>query len=204
MVMQPPSNLPTESQRWGRYVDDQLREINSALVKAQQDIANSFRGLNASITALSKQIDSINELQNSRVLPYGERNAAYDMPTLVNNQPIASIEFSKPTWATDAVITVMVSGYLVSNSAYTLPVLKLSVTGYGSKSVQMWQTTNASTWSLAGFSGLTFTWSDAVGLTLPDTITASVMFDELGDTTKYWTGVPNRQAEINATVIFTR
>lgn len=201
--MQYENNLPAESQRWGRYVEDELRDIRSGMLKMQQDIANSFRGINASITGLSKQVSDIADLQNSRVLPYGERNGAVNMPTLVNNQAIATIGFSKPSWATNAIVTVMVSGYLVSTNQWSAPMLKVSIPGYGSKSIQMWQTENSSNWSLAGFNGITFTWADDVG-ELPQNITASVMFDTLGNTAYYLTGAINRQADINGTVLFTR
>lgn len=49
MSKQPGSYLPPQSQPWGRWVEEQIREINNERIRNDIDIRNSLRQLNLSL-----------------------------------------------------------------------------------------------------------------------------------------------------------
>lgn len=59
MAVVPPSNLPPESQPWGREVDAAVRQLQFESVQNAQSTSNALAGINNTLTAMSKQISDI-------------------------------------------------------------------------------------------------------------------------------------------------
>ena len=55
----PPRNLPPDSERWGRWVEDEVRGLSQSDVETTQGVTNALNGLTATLGQLSGQISTL-------------------------------------------------------------------------------------------------------------------------------------------------
>lgn len=142
MTPKPPDrNLTPEAQYWGRWVEQQLSELQTQSTAQGQATAMALAGINASIGKLSDQISDINTLQGQMATQISDINtlqgqmatAISDITTLSNQQvgtastfqtngisiaadnavynTVVSASLTAPSWAGHAV--VITSSYSV-------------------------------------------------------------------------------------------
>lgn len=57
----PPRNLPTEAVQWGRAMEGRIRDLQSLLLKSQEDLKNGNRTTAAVTSELARQLDKLEE-----------------------------------------------------------------------------------------------------------------------------------------------
>ena len=61
-------NLPPEAQAWGRDVDRTLDQLVQATRSTSLDTQNALKGVNATLGAVSQQIESLQQVTESLVV----------------------------------------------------------------------------------------------------------------------------------------
>lgn len=59
----PPRNLPPDSERWGRWVEDGVRSLEQSDLETSQGVTNALNGLTATLGQLSGQISTLTSQQ---------------------------------------------------------------------------------------------------------------------------------------------
>ena len=59
----PPRNLPPDSERWGRWVEDGVRSLEQSDIETSQGVTNALNGLTATLGQLSGQISTLTSQQ---------------------------------------------------------------------------------------------------------------------------------------------
>jgi hypothetical protein len=97
MAILPNSNLPTDSQPWGRAIETNLKSLESQFAQAEIDNVNRDKSLKTSVDAVSTALVRVKTLADSGHKLYNFAGAV--MPT---RTPV--LTFNKPTWAKSATI----------------------------------------------------------------------------------------------------
>lgn len=102
MLVKPPArNLPPDSERWGRYVEDSLSGLSQETTETSQSTTNNLRGLNATLTQATEQLNMLNaavQVLNQNVI---------DTANLANSIPVSTVQ------------TAAVSGFQAGNGLQT-------------------------------------------------------------------------------------
>ena len=79
----PPRNLPPDSERWGRWVEDGVRSLEQSDLETSQGVTNALNGLTATLGQLSGQISTLTSQQATLAVQQTQLNA------VVNALPIS-------------------------------------------------------------------------------------------------------------------
>lgn len=88
-MVQTKNNLPPESQPWAREIERRVQQLELYSERAAQDVKNSFKSLNSSMTLLNEQV-----LALPMILTAGSANTGFGLGSGWN--PITQITVSKP------------------------------------------------------------------------------------------------------------
>ena len=111
----PPRNLPPDSERWGRWVEDEVRGLSQSDVETTQGVTNALNGLTATLGQLSGQISTLNAVVNA--LPISVFQAAnvsgFAVPNGTSNR--VSTTFAIPAGKTRCSIMATYQGFYMSD-----------------------------------------------------------------------------------------
>ena len=93
----PPRNLPPDSERWGRWVEDEVRGLSQSDVETTQGVTNALNGLTATLGQLSGQISTLTSQQATLAAQQVQLTA------VVNALPVSIVQ------------TASVNGFAVPN-----------------------------------------------------------------------------------------
>lgn len=123
MTLKPPDrNLTPEAQYWGRWVEQQLGDLQLSATAQGQATSMALAGINASIGKLSDQISAINTLQGQMATTISDLSTAQSNITTLLSDQIESVTATNfqstttvtthPTYTNYAPITITVpAGY---------------------------------------------------------------------------------------------
>ena len=110
----PPRNLPPDSERWGRWVEDGVRSLEQSDVETTQGVTNALNGLTGTLGQLSGQITALNAVVNA--LPISVFQAAnvtnFAAPNGFANQ--VSTTFAIPAGKTRCSIMASYQGFYLA------------------------------------------------------------------------------------------
>ena len=110
----PPRNLPPDSERWGRWVEDGVRSLEQSDLETSQGVTNALNGLTATLGQLSGQISTLNAVVNA--LPISVFQAAnvtnFAAPNGFANQ--VSTTFTIPAGKTRCSIMASYQGFYLA------------------------------------------------------------------------------------------
>ena len=111
----PPRNLPPDSERWGRWVEDGVRSLEQSDIETTQGITNALNGLTATLGQLSGQISTLNSVVNA--LPVSIVQTAsvngFAVPNGTSNR--VSTTFTVPAGKTRCSIMATYQGFYMSD-----------------------------------------------------------------------------------------
>ena len=87
----PPRNLPPDSERWGRWVEDGVRSLEQSDLETSQGVTNALNGLTATLGQLSGQIGVLASQQTTLSAQQATLAAQQTQLTaVVNALPVSS------------------------------------------------------------------------------------------------------------------
>ena len=111
----PPRNLPPDSERWGRWVEDGVLSLEQSDIETTQGITNALNGLTATLGQLSGQISTLNSVVNA--LPVSIVQTAsvngFAVPNGTSNR--VSTTFTVPAGKTRCSIMATYQGFYMSD-----------------------------------------------------------------------------------------
>lgn len=117
----PPRNLPPDSERWGRWVEDEVRGLSQSDLETSQGVTNALNGLTATLGQLSGQISTLAAQQAQltavvNALPVSivqtASVSAFAVPNGVSNR--VSTTFAIPSGKTRCSILASYQGFYMS------------------------------------------------------------------------------------------
>jgi hypothetical protein len=173
-----------------------LERIEANQRELGPSIAKSFQG---TVAELQDVQNDQAELIASQVGVAGDTSSPTDFSLSSGSWvTVATVTLSRPDWAVNAVVTAAGSLFLVANTAFAVPSLRLVVDGTSSMEVELPEGTGAS--AIPYYGTQTFTRSiAAVGATVTCTLQAFVVA-----ASAWYTGAANRKAQLSSTAVFTR
>lgn len=118
----PPRNLPPDSERWGRWVEDEVRGLSQSDVETTQGVTNALNGLTATLGQLSGQISTLTSQQTQltavvNALPVSIVQTAsvngFAVPNGTSNR--VSTTFTVPAGKTRCSIMASYQGFYMSD-----------------------------------------------------------------------------------------
>ena len=106
MASRPPQrNLPPDSERWGRWVEDRITESAQERRQLEQRAANNNAGVNGSLGQLSGQVATLSSLVQSQITAAAGTGSgsAFSVPTTWTTVATATVP-SNVNWAGSAQI----------------------------------------------------------------------------------------------------
>lgn len=118
MAVKPPSNLPPDSQPWGREVDTSISQLQFEARKTAQDNANSFSAVNNALTAINTQ--------NAQILAQNAQISAQNAQILAQQAQINSVLDDligyDSTWSNSSSATIGAGGWVtISSGSLSVP-----------------------------------------------------------------------------------
>ena len=120
----PESGLGPQNSQWRRWVETSITNMKRGLVAFKADIANSFKAISSSLELLTKQVAQLNTASDTKDAYLDlSPGSTPSSQTARTNYDVVSLAFTKPAWATRAVVfasvTVTASGTLNGPSDFT-------------------------------------------------------------------------------------
>ena len=118
----PPRNLPPDSERWGRWVEDGVRALGQSDIETSQGITNALNGLTGTLGQLSGQISTLTSQQTQltavvNALPVSIVQTAsvngFAVPNGTSNR--VSTTFTVPAGKTRCSIMATYQGFYMSD-----------------------------------------------------------------------------------------
>ena len=192
-MVRPKNALDPDSQPWARSIEADIDRLLFDATKSALDTSSAFKSLNSSLILLSN-------LVNSQVSIVGNSSRVFDFalsaaPTLSIG---STVSLSKPEWANKAIVTVIGTAYLVTNTTAALPNMNVYIDGQAGMGIDMARVDAAS--------AVPYSSTNAHTLVLdpcPETIECQTAFYVINPA-DYYTGEANRRVQTSATAIFTR
>ena len=120
----PPRNLPPDSERWGRWVEDGVRSLEQSDLETSQGVTNALNGLTATLGQLSGQISTLTSQQTQltavvNALPVSSTTTGYSADVTGGGSwtNVATATISAPTGKTQGSFFVSAQSFNTPTSA---------------------------------------------------------------------------------------
>ena len=120
----PPRNLPPDSERWGRWVEDGVRSLEQSDLETSQGVTNALNGLTATLGQLSGQISTLTSQQTQltavvNALPVSSTTMGYSADVTGGGSwtNVATATISVPTGKTQGSFFVSAQSFNTPTSA---------------------------------------------------------------------------------------
>ena len=120
----PPRNLPPDSERWGRWVEDGVRSLEQSDLETSQGVTNALNGLTAPLGQLSGQISTLTSQQTQltavvNALPVSSTTTGYSADVTGGGSwtNVATATISVPTGKTQGSFFVSAQSFNTPTSA---------------------------------------------------------------------------------------
>jgi len=220
-MMRPKNALDPESQPWARQVESELNNLAFSAKQSGLENTSAYKSLNASLKSLGSLISaqaviiaeqsSILSTQSSILLTQADliasqvavdgdsdRQFAFTLNAAPTVSVGSSVTLTKPSWATRAVVTVIGTGYLVTNTTAALPRLNVDIDGDFGMPIDMARVDAASAVPYSSTNAHTVVLDPC-----PSSFVCRTLFYVINPA-NYYTGEANRMSQTSATVTFTR
>ena len=120
----PPRNLPPDSERWGRWVEEGVRSLEQSDLETSQGVTNALNGLTATLGQLSGQISTLTSQQTQltavvNALPVSSTTTGYSADVTGGGSwtNVATATISVPTGKTQGSFFVSAQSFNTPTSA---------------------------------------------------------------------------------------